>query len=181
MNLVYFDLETQKSAEEVGGWANKKAMRFSFGVTYSTRDQNFKPYEEEDIPALITELSSADRVIGFNIIGFDYPVLSGYTDFDFSKIPTLDLLADLYSILGFRVGLNSFARATLGVGKSADGLAALRWFKEGNFADIALYCRQDVEVTRDLHRFGCTNKCLYYFDKMENRKKVSVNWHDPVS
>jgi len=35
-NLVYFDLETQKSAAEVGGWHNKRAMKVALGVTYST-------------------------------------------------------------------------------------------------------------------------------------------------
>ena len=36
-NIVYFDLETQKSAEEVGGWGNISKMGMSVGVTYSTR------------------------------------------------------------------------------------------------------------------------------------------------
>ena len=35
-NIVYFDLETQKSADEVGGWNNIRDMRMSIGVTYST-------------------------------------------------------------------------------------------------------------------------------------------------
>lgn len=35
-NIVYFDLETQKAADEVGGWGNIRAMRMSVGVTYST-------------------------------------------------------------------------------------------------------------------------------------------------
>lgn len=175
-NIVYFDLETQKSVQEVGGWAHKNKMRVSIGVTYSTRDQTFRPYEEEDIPALLCALSNADLVVGFNILQFDYPVLSGYTDFDFSKILTFDLMADLYSILGFRLGLNNLARATLHSEKSATGLEALRWFKEGAFAKIALYCRQDVAVTRDLHQFGCQNKYVYYLDFAGQTKKVAVNW-----
>ena len=35
-NIVYFDLETQKSADEVGGWNNIRDMRMSVGVTFST-------------------------------------------------------------------------------------------------------------------------------------------------
>ena len=35
-NYVYFDLETQKSAAEVGGWHNKRAMKMALGVTYSS-------------------------------------------------------------------------------------------------------------------------------------------------
>jgi DEAD/DEAH box helicase domain-containing protein len=176
MNFVYFDLETQKSADDVGGWSHKKKMGFSFGVTYSSRDALFRPYEEEDIPALVRELSSADCVVGFNIINFDYEVLTAYSNFDFSKIRTIDLLADLHKKIGFRVGLNNFARATLNAAKSADGLQALTWFKEGNFAKIAIYCRQDVIVTRDLHRFGCENKYVYYFNSSNQKIKVPISW-----
>ena len=35
-NIVYFDLETQKSAAEVGGWNKKREMKMSVGVTFST-------------------------------------------------------------------------------------------------------------------------------------------------
>ena len=141
MNTVYFDLETQKSADEVGGWKNKHLMRVSFGVTYSTKEDRFKGYEEDDIPALITALSSADLVVGYNSIGFDYPVLSAYTKLDFSKLPTLDLMADLRSTLGFRPKLDSIAMATLKTGKSAEGLMAIKWFQEGDYGKIALYCK----------------------------------------
>jgi len=176
MNLLYFDLETQKSAEEVGGWNNKRLMRMSFAVTYSTQDDRFRGYEEADVPALIADLSSADRVIGYNIIDFDYQVLSGYASPDFSKWPTLDLLADISRTLGFRVKLDSVAQATLQTGKSADGLAALQWFKEGRMAEIALYCREDVRITRDIHRFGATHQCVYYFDKKHQRLPIPVQW-----
>jgi len=154
MNIVYFDLETQRSAKEVGGWANKRMMRVSFGVTYSTKEGTFKGFEENDIPALISELLLADLVIGYNIIGFDYPVLSAYTDHDFSKLPTLDLMSNLKARMNTRLKLDNLAQSTLGTGKSAHGLMALQWFNEGAFAKIALYCKEDVRITRDLHLFG---------------------------
>ena len=43
-NIVYFDLETQKSADEVGGWNNVRDMRMSVGVTYSTTRGDYKIY-----------------------------------------------------------------------------------------------------------------------------------------
>ncbi len=176
MNIVYFDLETQKSADEVGGWSNKHLMRVSFGVTYSTQDDQFKGYEEGDMPALLAELSAADLVIGYNIISFDYSVLSAYSDQDFSKLPTLDLMADLRSILGFRLKLDNLTTTTLKSGKSAEGLMAIQWFHEGEFAKIALYCKEDVRITRDLHRFGCEHKFVYYTDKRNRVCKAPVNW-----
>src|SRR5215475_13684923 len=41
-NIVYFDLETQKSADEVGGWDKISAMKMSVGVTYSTARGDYK-------------------------------------------------------------------------------------------------------------------------------------------
>ncbi|MFQ5543273.1 MAG: helicase [Nitrospiria bacterium] len=176
MNVVYFDLETKKSAAEVGGWGNKRKMGVSFGVTYSTKEQRFQGFEEEDMPLLINTLKAADLVVGYNIIGFDYPVLTAYSDFDFSTLPTCDLMVDLQSIIGFRPKLDNIALATVKIGKSADGLMALRWFQEGEFAKIALYCKEDVRVTRDVHIFGCQNKFVYYTDKAKQRLKARVNW-----
>ncbi|NKE71119.1 helicase [Nitrospiraceae bacterium HYJII51-Mn-bac16s-1-B09] len=176
MNIVYFDLETKKSAEEVGGWENKHRMGFSFGVTYSTRDDRFRGYEEEDIPALISELRSADRIVGYNILGFDYSVLSPYTDVNLSALPTLDLMTYLHPILGFRPKLDSLAAATLKAGKTADGLKAIRWYREGNFASIALYCKEDVRITRDLHLYGCRNGFIYYTNRSNQAARVSVVW-----
>ena len=77
MNIVYFDLETQKIFEEVGGRDASKLL-LACGVTWSTERNDFAVYWEKDAPALIAELKSADRVIGFNIINFDYEVLKPY-------------------------------------------------------------------------------------------------------
>jgi len=41
-NIVYFDLETQKSADEVGGWNNIARMGMSIGVTFSTARGDYK-------------------------------------------------------------------------------------------------------------------------------------------
>jgi DEAD/DEAH box helicase domain-containing protein len=176
VDILYFDIETQKSAADVGGWNNKHLMRVSFAVTYSTRDERFFGYEEKDVPALIAALSAAEQVIGYNVIGFDYGVLSAYTSLDFSRLPTLDLMADVALRLGFRPKLDDLAQATLQMGKSADGLTALRWFREGRFAEIALYCQEDVRVTRDLHRFGCDHGYIFYPDKKQKPTRLDVAW-----
>ena len=51
-NIVYFDLETQKSAQDVGGWGNKDKMGLSVGVTYSTARAGYQVYSEEQVEAL---------------------------------------------------------------------------------------------------------------------------------
>jgi len=45
-NIVYFDLETQKAAEEVGGWNHISKMGMSVGVTFSTARGDYKIYGE---------------------------------------------------------------------------------------------------------------------------------------
>ena len=86
-NIVYFDLETQRSADEVGGWDKISSMGMSIGVTYSTARGEYKIYHERNINDLITELQRADLVVGFNHLRFDYEVLHGYTALDLRKFP----------------------------------------------------------------------------------------------
>ena len=61
-NIVYFDLETQKSADEVGGWNNISKMGLSVGVTYSTARGEYRIYGEKQVGELITVKSLVDFV-----------------------------------------------------------------------------------------------------------------------
>src|SRR2546422_7761054 len=94
-NILYFDLETQRSAEEVGGWDKISRMRMSVGVTYSTAQAGYRIYGEGQVDGLIRDLQRADLIVGFNNLRFDYEVLHGYTALDLRQLPTLDLLVDL--------------------------------------------------------------------------------------
>src|SRR5213594_3861689 len=136
-NIVYFDLETQKSADEVGGWDKIREMRMSVGVTYSTARHEYKIYGERHVDDLMQDLQRADLVVGFNNLRFDYEVLHHYTVFDLRQLPTLDLLLELQSKLQHRLSLDSVANATLGVEKTAEGMQAIRWYREGRFLEIA--------------------------------------------
>ena len=120
-NIVYFDLETQKSAEEVGGWGNIRAMRMSVGVTYSTARSDYRIYGEPQVNDLIEELRRADLVVGYNILRFDYEVLHAYTSFDLRQLPTLDIMLNLADKLQHRLSLDSIATATFGLEKTAEG------------------------------------------------------------
>lgn len=79
--------------------------------------------------------------------------------------PTIDLLEEVKKRLGYRLSLDRLAEQTLGVQKSADGLQALKWYKEGRIDKIIRYCRQDVEITRDLFLFALKNEHLLFRNK----------------
>jgi DEAD/DEAH box helicase domain-containing protein len=173
---VYLDLETQRSAEEVGGWGNIAAMKMALAITWDDRTGAFRTYHEKDLEALLADLHGATRVVGYNIDRFDLEVLRGHSGRDVGRIRTHDMLAHIYRRLGFRLKLADVAEATLGIGKSADGLQSLRWWKEGRLDLIEEYCRKDVEVTRDLHRYGVVNGFILYRDRTGNALRLPVAW-----
>ena len=176
LRVQYFDLETQKSAEDVGGWGNIHKMGLAVGVVWDSLDREFFTYEEKDSAKLVEKLRTADLAVGFNIIGFDYTVLQPYSDFDLQEINTFDMLVDVKKNLGFRLSLNHLAQHTLNAEKSADGLVSLQWYKEGKINKIIQYCKQDVEITRDLYLYGEKNGFVKYQSRSGNPRDLKVDW-----
>jgi DEAD/DEAH box helicase domain-containing protein len=177
-NLHYgvLDIETQRSAAEVGGWHHADQMRVSCAILYDSQNNKYFEYLEKDVDSLIEHLKRFDLVIGFNIKRFDYNVLSGYSDFDFLSLPTLDILEKVYIQLGYRLSLDHLASVNIGDRKSADGLQALRWWKQGKIKEIIDYCKKDVELTRDIYILGQKNGFLLFKNKSGMVVRVPVDW-----
>ncbi len=170
------DLETQRLASEVGGWGNSHLMRVSVAVLYDSAGDEFTAYREDELPRLLERLAELELVVGFNIIRFDYKVLGAYSPRDLSRLPTLDLLADVHRHLGFRLSLDALAGATLGAAKSADGLQAVEWWREGEMELLTEYCQKDVAITRDLMLHGQEHGHLLYRRKDGPVLRVPVDW-----
>ncbi|CAB5114488.1 ATP-dependent RNA helicase, DEAD/DEAH box family [Olavius algarvensis associated proteobacterium Delta 3] len=170
------DIETQRSAAEVGGWHRADRMKVSCAVLYDSRSDRFLEYQENQVADMIRHMRSLSRVIGFNVKRFDYKVIEPYTDEDLGRLPTLDILEDVHRQLGFRLSLDHLAKETLDRGKTADGLQALKWWREGRMREILDYCRMDVEITRDLYLFGLKNRYLLFRNKAGERLRIPVDW-----
>ncbi len=183
-NIVYFDLETQRSFGDVGGFSNKSKMGVSVGVSYSTARGSYEIYPESEMERLGEELVRADLVVGWNHLQFDYPVLQPYIFHTLAEQTlNLDMMLELEKKLGFRLKLDSVASATLGTGKTADGLDALRWWqqhkKSGDFAPlrkIAEYCAFDVKVTKCVHEYALQHGRLKYDDRNGRMVEIAVEW-----
>jgi len=176
-NVVYFDLETQKSADEVGGWDRIRDMKMSVGVTYSTARGDYRIYAERDVNALIEELRRADLVVGFNTQRFDFEVLVGHNPFfDPEQVLSLDMMLDLQKFLQHRPALDDIANATFGVAKTSEGLQAIQWFKQGRLLEVAEYCCYDVKITRMIHEFGASYRRIHYKDRLGKKISVPVTW-----
>lgn len=170
------DIETRRSAAEVGGWNRAEKMGVSCAVLYDSQSGEFHDFTQDQVPALCDHLMQLDRVVGFNLIRFDYKVLAGIHAFDFHGLPTLDILVKVHETLGYRLSLDHLAQNTLGAQKSADGLMALEWWQQGEMDKIIEYCTQDVRVTRDLYRFGRDNRFLVFRNKAGHQVRVPVSW-----
>src|SRR2546423_14665540 len=104
-DIVYFDLETQRTANDAGGWTRKGDMRMSVGVVFSTATGRYEVFGEAQVNQLVDRLRRADLVGGFNILNFDYQVLMGYTILDLvPELRTADLMADMEHRLGHGIG-----------------------------------------------------------------------------
>lgn len=175
--IVYFDLETQKVASEVGGWAHIDKMGLAVAVLYHTDRDEYVVYLEKDAEKLIQDLRRADLVVGFNVLRFDYTVLSAYSVFDFSTVPTLDLMVSLEEKIGHRVGLDAVADATCGVKKTSSGMEAIQWWRDGQRAKVAEYCCYDVKATRMVHEHGVRQgRVAYVSHKTMLKQYVKVDW-----
>jgi len=175
-NYGVLDIETQRSAEEVGGWGEAHRMGISCAVLYEAGSDEFFVYYEKDVDRLIDHLKSLDMIIGFNIKRFDYLVIGGYRQFAHKSLPTLDILEHVHKHLGYRLTLDHLARVCLGREKTADGLKALEWWKEGRIDEIVKYCRSDVEITREIYRYGCRQGYLLFRNKAGQSVRIPVKW-----
>jgi len=176
--ILYLDLETQKTAQEVGGWRNSHLMRISVAVLFDSIRNDFLIFQEDRVDDLLTHLKTGDLIVGFNIKRFDYKVLGAYSEQNLSDLPTFDILEDVYRRLGFRLGLDHLATETLNKGKTADGLQAVEWFRKGEMEKLTEYCRDDVAATRDLFLYGIENGHLIYRKKGgDTRLRLLVDWN----
>lgn len=175
-----FDLETMRSAEEVGGWKNAHRMGVSVAVVYDSEINDFVTYLGHEVDKLVSHLTSLDLIVGFNNKRFDNRVLSAYTDTNLALLPTLDLLEQIHSYLGYRLSLNRLAEHTLGTNKSANGLQALAWYKEGRIDLIQHYCKKDVEITRDILFHGLEQGFLLFANKAKQIVRLPLSLDNAI-
>jgi DEAD/DEAH box helicase domain-containing protein len=154
-------------------------MGLSVGVIWDSLENSCRGFREDKIGDLARALKKADLVVGFNIEGFDYRVLSAYPEFSRFEIPTLDILSDLKKKVGIRISLKNLAMSTLGKEKEGDGLKALEWYRAGKWDELERYCRKDVELVRELFEFGLRNGYLL-LEKRGGIIRAPVEWEEKL-
>lgn len=174
---IVLDLETKYSFDEVGGRGNTHKLGVTVAVVYDYASATFKIYEEHELGQLENLLLDASLVIGFNHRKFDVPVLQPYMSTTLSQLPMFDLLESLQETLGYRIGLDNVAQATLGCGKTGHGLDAIEYYRTGRMEELKAYCQEDVRITRDVYEFGLKHGYIKIGSKDGRQtKKLTVDW-----
>jgi DEAD/DEAH box helicase domain-containing protein len=175
-HFLVIDIETQNLVQDVGGWDHIDKLKISVACAYDSKTDQFLSFRENELKNL-NDLCEERLVIGYNIRGFDLPVMAAY-GLDLKRLDVFDIMYDLETLTRQRfLKLEAVARGTLGTGKSADGLQAVEWWKKGEIDKIIEYCLQDVKVTRDVFQFGRQNGFIRIQRSEEKITEVPVQWN----
>jgi DEAD/DEAH box helicase domain-containing protein len=175
-HFLVVDVETKQLVQDVGGWDHIDKLGISVACAYDSKTDSFLSFKEDELKKLI-ELCEERLVVGYNIRGFDLPVMAPY-GLDVRSVDCFDIMYDLEALTRQRfLKLEHVAQGTLNAGKSADGLMAVEWYKKGEIQKIIDYCIQDVKVTRDVFQFGRQNGFVKIRRSEENTVQVPVQWN----
>lgn len=170
---IVIDIETRNTFQDVGAY-NPSLLDVSLVGVYFYETDTFESFLKEDLPKLWPRLERADRIIGYNLFGFDYPCLQQYYTGNIMRFPTIDLMVEIEKRIGFRVKLDDVAHATLGMGKSGHGLMAVEYWRKGEIDKLREYCLQDVRVTRDVYEHAIEHAEVAYLDRQGNKQGVPM-------
>lgn len=186
---VFFDIETQKLFGDLPD-NDPAGLGVSIVSVYKRElDENLKEtagtmysFWEKELANMWELFQGANRVIGFNSLGFDVPVLKPYAPAYFARLPHFDILQKFKEIANHRISLNSLAKITLGKNKTDSGLNAVTYWQKGDpksLAKLKKYCEADVALTKDLYHHALINQELCFLDKWNTVRKISVDFSYP--
>ncbi len=140
-------------------------MGYKESVTYDTTTRKYDKYTKSQITYLIDLLQTADLIVGFNQLQFDYKILSSYTDTNLDALPNFDMLSKIEGMLNFRVPRDNLAQNTLGESKNRKGRLTLE---------------NRVKITKELFKHGCKEGYLSYRNNRFGRKEIcdTSSWPD---
>lgn len=173
MRYIVFDLETQNIFAEVGS-SDPVALDISVGTVYDSETDIYTTVGIDELEKLWPIIEKADALVGYNSNHFDIPLLNKYYPGDLTQIKSIDILEDIRLSLGRRIRLDNVAQATIGAKKSADGLQAVRWWREGKIDEIKKYCEQDVKVTKKIFDYAMKNHKVLFKDG-HRKKEIPID------
>ena len=165
MNFLVFDIETKNTLQKR---SNKSSdileLEISVVGAYSYLRQEYAAFEENKFGKLWDLINESDALVGFNSNHFDIPILNKYYPGDLTELKSIDLLEAVKDSIGRRLRMDWIAKGTLNIEKSADGLKAIEWWRNGEKEKVKEYCLKDVEITKKLFEYANETGTLKYKD-----------------
>lgn len=183
-NLV-FDIESKRTVDEVRGWFNKHKMGIAVlcAVDFDTGEEMIFSDSYRGAMGLneIYDIFKENRLIGFNIKGFDIRLMQEEFHINGQDVETRFAVLDISD--GRRVSLGSVSKATLGESKLMDGAdAPLEWRKGKREKDaVVKYCMDDVLKTKKILEYGIDNGHVFYNDGFGVKKTWNVDWKEKMA
>ena len=176
---VIVDVEIANTIEETpGGWDATDRLGVAVACLWEHKGRRMRVYGPDEVQALRDRLLRAERISGYNIWNFDFPVIwavnkkawlepAGVDDVALLKAKLLpktnDLLRRIWIAQGFdpdkwQAGmggckLDDIAWITILARKIGNGADAPKWYQAGLVQKVANYCADDVAIERDLAEF----------------------------
>lgn len=186
---VIFDVETKTFFDEVGE-RDPGSLGVSIVSVYSRQLNDslketkgtMQSFWEQEFDKMWPIFQKAQRIIGFNSLGFDVPALAPYTNFPFNKLPHFDIMGKVKESFGRRISLNAIAIDTLGTKKSDHGSNAIKYYNAGDnesLAKLKRYCEDDVLITRDVYDYGLKHGHVKFKDKWNTLREVEIDFSHP--
>jgi len=178
LDKLVIDIETKNSFADVGGQQNINRLEISIIGVYSYKRDEFFAFDEKQFQDFEKLMKESGAFIGFALKRFDVPVLKTHIHQDFSSIRILDILEEVESQRGHRIGLDDLAQANIGTGKTGHGLEAIDMYREGRIDELKQYCLNDVKITKDLYEHGIKNGKLLIPSRYSTPAFITLNWND---
>jgi len=86
------------------------------------------------------------------------------------------MLDDVQHALGYRLSFRHLVLETLGIERPDDSIDTLQWYRQGDMERLLQMCRRDIDLLRDLARYGCRTGSLQYRDRSGTCKTLPVSW-----
>lgn len=156
--IVVFDLEIKNVIGQNGvTWSTYGKMGISVGCAFDYRSMDYLVFMDDNIQELRELLAKANLIVGFNIVGFDLPLIASSTKV-VEKNPDLEIYDILYwsrKSTGWD-GSNKFPQGlkldehlegTFGKEnmKTANGAEAPKMWQNGEIGKLTSYCLADVK------------------------------------
>lgn len=181
---IFFDIEVKHWFDE-SGISELSDLGVSIVCMYVRPENKMYSFFERDFDQMWQYFRRADRIIGFNTLKFDVPVMAPIAPPDFPKLNHFDIYNEIKNANdGFAASLNAIAGGCLNRTKNDTGENAVKYWQKGDPESLKLlekYCRMDVELTRDVYDYITEQKSVKYTDRWNTPREFPLDFSYPTN